>query len=323
MEMKIAVMAAGGLGSYYGALLARDGHAVTFIARGAHLNAIRANGLTIKSAHGDFAINPSTSLRVRATDNPTEVGVVDWIIFSVKTYDNERAAQAIKPMLGANTTVVTFQNGVDNHDQIGAVIGREHVIVAPTQIASNVTAPGIVEQKSPFRISFIGEVSRQGLTPRVQEFAAMLKRTGVEVTAVADGRPPLWHKLVFLASASGLATLARTEPYVLFQMPEARATLRAAMEEINAVATANGVTMDADIVERQYNFTLNWKPGVKPSMQLDLETGKRLEIDALSGAVVRLGAAKHVPTPVHQTIYVALKMEDERVKNGSKFKVQN
>jgi 2-dehydropantoate 2-reductase len=307
--MKIAVMAAGGLGSYYGALLARDGHGVTFITRGAHLKAIRENGLTIKSVHGDFTIKPA-----QATDNPAEVGAVDWIIFSVKTYDNARAAQAMKPLIGANTTVVTFQNGVDNHDQIGAVVGREHVIVAPTQIASNVTAPGVIEQKSPFRVSFVGEVYGQGLTLRVTQFAEILKRTGVDATAVADGRPPLWHKFVFLASASGLATLARTEPYVLFQTTEARALLRAAMEEIGAVAIANGVTMDADIVERQYNFTLNWKPGVKPSMQLDLEAGKRLEIDALSGAVVCLGAAKNVPTPVHQTIYVALKMEDERVK---------
>ena len=310
--MKVAVMAAGGLGSYYGALLAHDGHDVTFIARGAHLKAIRANSLTIKSAHGAFAIKPA-----QATDNPGEVGAVDWIIFSVKTYDNARAAQAMKPMVGAQTTVVTFQNGMDNHDQIGAVIGKEHVIVAPTQIVSNVTAPGVVEQKSPFRISFVGEVYGQGLTPRVTQFTDMLKRTGVDATAVADARPALWHKFVFIASASGLASLARTEPYILFQMPEARTTLRAAMEEINAVAKANGVTTDADIVERQYNFTLNLKPGSKPSMQLDLEAGKRLEIDAMSGAVVRLGAAQNVPTPVHQTIYVALKMEDEKVKRGA------
>lgn len=316
--MKIAVMAAGGLGGYYGALLARAGHQVTFIARGAHLQAIRQNGLIIKSVHGDFTLQPA-----RATDHPAEVGVVDWIIFSVKTYDNLTAAQAMRPMIGEHTTVVTFQNGVDNHEQIGAVVGREHVIVAPTQIVSNLVAPGVIEQKSPFRLSFIGEVYGQGLTPRVTQFVEMLQHTGVEATAVADARPALWHKFVFIASASGLATLARTEPYVLFQMPEARATLRAAMEEVRAVAHAHGIPLDADIVERQYNFTLNLKPGVKPSMQLDWEAGKRLEIDALSGAVVRWGVAKNVPTPVHQTIYVALKMEDERVKGSSKSQAQD
>ncbi len=307
-KMKIAVMAAGGLGSYLGALLARDGHDVTFIARGAHLNAMRAHSLTIKSVHGDFVIHPA-----HATDNPAQVGVVDWVIFSVKTYDNATAAQAMQPMIGAHTTVVTFQNGVDNHDQIGAVIGKEHVIVAPTQIVSNVVAPGVIEQKSPFRISFVGEVYGQGLTPRVTQFVEMLRRVGIEATAVADARPALWHKFVFIASTAGLATLARTEPYILFQMPEARATLRAAMEEVRAVAHAHGITLDADIVERQYNFTLNLKPGAKPSMQLDLEAGKRLEIDALSGAVVRLGAEKNVPTPVHQTIYVGLKAYTRQV----------
>jgi len=311
--MKIAVMAAGGLGSYYGSLLAKDGHDVTFIARGAQLRAIRENGLAIKSVHGDFVIQPA-----KATDNPAEVGPVDWILFTVKTYDTETAAQAMRPMVGANTAIITFQNGVDAPDQIGAMVGREHVLVAPTQIVSNILAPGVIEQKSPFRITTVGEVGGQGLTPRVEQIVAAFKRTGVDVSATADGRKPLWHKLVFIASASGLTTLARTALYDLFQLPEARATLRAAMQEVYAVGKAHGIAMDDDIVERQYQFTLNLKPGAKPSMQLDLEQGKRLEIDALSGAVIHLGAAKGVPTPVHQTIYVALKMEDERVKAKGK-----
>jgi 2-dehydropantoate 2-reductase len=307
--MKVAVMAAGGLGGYYGALLAKDGHDVTFIARGAHLKALREKGLIIKSIHGDLTIQPA-----KATDNPAEVGVVDWVLFSVKTYDTETAAHAMRPMIGAQTAVITFQNGVDAPDQIGAIIGKEHVLVAPTQIVSNIAAPGVIEQKSPFRTTTVGEVGGQGLTPRVAQIVAALKKTGIEATTAADGRIPLWHKFVFIASTSGLASLARTTPYDLFQLPEARATLRAAMEEVDAVGRAQGVAMDADIVERQYQFTLNLKPGVKPSMQLDVEQGKRLEIDALSGAVVRLGAATGIKTPVHQTIYVGLKMEDERRK---------
>ncbi len=311
--MKFAIMAAGGLGGYYGALLAKDGHDVTFIARGAHLKAIRENGLTIKSTHGDLTIKPA-----KATDHPAEVGAVDWILFGVKTYDTEAAAQAMRPMIGAQTAVVTFQNGVDAPDQIGAIVGREHVLVAPTQIVSNITAPGVIEQKSAFRMTTVGEVGGQGLTPRVEQLVAAFKRTGVDVSAAPDGRVPLWHKFVFIASTSGLASLARTAPYDLFQLSEARTTLRAAMQEVDAVGRAQGIAMDADIVERQYQFTLNLKPGAKPSMLLDVEQGKRLEIDALSGAVVRLGAAKNIPTPVHQTIYVALKMEDERRKAQSK-----
>ncbi len=305
--MKIAVMAAGGLGGYYGALLAKDGHDVTFIARGAHLKAIRENGLTIKSVHGDLVIKPA-----KATDHPAEVGAVDWILFGVKTYDTQAAARAMQPMIGVQTAVMTFQNGVDAPDQIGAIVGKEHVLVAPTQVVSNIAAPGVIEQKSPFRMTTVGEIGGQGLSSRVEQIVAAFKRVGIEVSAAPDGRIPLWHKFVFIASTAGLASLARTAPYDLFQLPEARATLRAAMQEVDAVGRAQGIAMDADIVERQYQFTLNLKPGNKPSMLLDVEQGKRLEIDALSGAVVRLGAAKGIATPVHQTIYVGLKMEDAR-----------
>jgi 2-dehydropantoate 2-reductase len=311
--MKIAVMAAGGLGGYYGALLARDGHDVTFIARGKHLTAIQENGLTIKSAHGDLSVKPA-----QATENPAEVGAVDWVLFGVKTYDKQAAARAMRPMIGRDTVVVTFQNGVDTADQIGMIVGGEHVLVAPTQIVSNIVAPGVIEQKSPFRTTTIGEIGGQGLTPRVEQIVAAFKRTGIEVSAAADGRVPLWHKFVFIASTSGLASLARTTPYDLFQLPEARVTLHAAMEEVDSAGRALGIGMDADIVERQYQFALSLKPGVKPSMQLDLEQNKRLEIDALSGAVVRIGAAKHLPVPVHQTIYAALKMEDERRKTHNR-----
>ncbi len=307
--MKVAVMAAGGLGSYYGGLLAKNGHDVTFIARGAHLQAIRQNGLTVKSVHGDFSIQPA-----KATDKPADLGPVDWVIFSVKTYDTQAAAQAIRPIVGPQTTVVTFQNGVENHEQIGAVLGMEHMIVAPTQIVSNIAEPGNISQKSPFRISFVGEVVGDKVTPRVEQFVAELRKGGVEATTVPNGLKPLWHKFLFIASIAGLASLARTEPRELFQLPEARCALHEAMEEVYTVGKALEVDMDSDIVERQYQFSLTMGPGVKPSMQLDVEQGKRLEIDALSGAVVRLGAAKSIATPVHQTIYVGLKMEDERIK---------
>lgn len=309
--MKVAVMAAGGLGSYFGALLSQNGHEVTFIARGAHLQAIRANGLVIKSVHGDMTVKPA-----KATDRPGEVGPVDWVLFSVKAYDTEAAAEAMRPMIGPQTAVVTFQNGVEAHEKIGAVIGKDHVLVAPTQIVSNIVAPGVIEQKSPFRNVTVGEVVKSGITPRVEQLVAELKKTSIDVSATPDGLKPLWHKFVFIASTAGLAALARTAPYELFQLPEARCALHEAMEEVYAVGRALDVQMDQDIVERQYQFTLKLGAGQKPSMQLDLEQGKRLEIDALSGAVVRLGAAKKVSTPVHQTIYVGLKMVDEAIRKA-------
>ncbi len=311
--MKIAVMAAGGLGSYYGAMLANIGHEVTFITRGAHLQAIRDNGLVIKSVHGDMTIRPA-----RATDNPADVGPVDWVLFSVKTYDTQSAAQQMRPMVGPRTNVVTFQNGVEAHEQIGAIVGMDRVLVAPTQVVSNVVAPGVVEQKSPFRNTTVGEVLKDGVTPRVQWLVDELRKTGVQVAAADNGLKPLWHKFLFIASTAGLASLARTAPYDLFQLPEARCALRDAMQEVYKVGLALDVPMDADIVERQYQFTLNVGAGQKPSMQLDVEQGKRLEIDALSGAVVRLGGAKGIATPVHQTIYVGLKMADEQVRQAAR-----
>lgn len=306
--MKIAVMAAGGLGSYYGALMAQQGHDVTFITRGAHLEAIRTNGLVVKSVHGDMTIRPA-----KATSRPEEVGPVDLILFAVKTYDTLTAAQAIRPMMGKDTVVATFQNGVEAHEQIGSVVGMEHVVVAPTQVVSNIVAPGVVEQKSPFRNTTVGEVTRKGVTPRVEEIAAEFAKTGANATAAPDGLKPLWHKFVFLASTAGLAALARSAPNDLFQLPDARCALHEAMEEVYTVGKALDVEMDPDIVERQYQFTLKLGPGQKPSMLIDLEQGKRLEIDALSGAVVRLGSSKQIATPVHQTIYAGLKLMDKHV----------
>ncbi len=306
--MKVAVMGAGGMGGYFGAVLARNGHHVTFIARGPHLAGMRNHGLTVRSVHGDFDITPAA-----ATDDPATIGPVDWILFAVKTYDTGEAAQAIRPMVGAGTAVVTFQNGVESHEQIGAAFGVENVLVAPAQIVSNVVAPGVIEQRSPFRIVTVGEAGG-GLTSRVEWLVSELRRSGIEASASEDILKPLWHKFVFISSLAGLAALGRTASYELLQLPEARATLRAAMDEVYEVGTALGVRMDDDIVERQYQFCLKIGPGQKPSMLLDLEQGKRIEIDALSGAVVRLAALKGVSTPVHRTIYACLKIVAERIQ---------
>ncbi len=304
--MRVAVMAAGGLGGYYGALLARVGNEVTFLTRGENLKAIRTHGLKIRSVHGDFEIAPAN-----ATDDPRTVGRVDWILFAVKTYDTQIAAREILPMLGDRTAIVTFQNGVESHEQIGSIAGKDRVLVAPTQIVSNVAAPGIVEQRSQFRIMTIGEAGG-GITARVERIVAEFKEAGIEATAAEDVLKPLWHKFIFIASIAGLSSLARSTPYDLLRMSEPRETLRSAMGEVYRVGMALGIRMDPDIVERQYQFCLKLAPGQKTSMQIDLEQAKRLEIDALSGAVVRLGQAKGVEVPVHKTIYAGLKIHDER-----------
>ncbi|MBI2837452.1 MAG: 2-dehydropantoate 2-reductase [Acidobacteria bacterium] len=299
--MKIAVMGSGGLGGYYGALLGKLGEEVTFIARGAHLAALRSGGMRIRSINGDFTIAP-----VRATDIPSEIGVVDMVLFAVKTYDTDEAARAIQPIVGPATTVLTFQNGVESHERIDDVVGQGRALPAPTQIASTVVEPGVISQESQFRNTVIGEV-RGGISRRVDEIVALLAKTGVSVTAAENGLTPVWHKLVFLSSIAGLTACARTPAHDLFLLPAARETLRLAMQEVYDVGRACGVPMDPDIVDRQHSFALGMKPGIRASMHVDLERGRRLEIDALSGAVVRLGSQHRVATPVHQTLYAALK----------------
>lgn len=304
--MRIAVMGSGGLGGYYGALLARLGEEVHFIARGAHLDALRSHGLTVKSVHGDFTVAPA-----HATADPAEIGVADLILFAVKTYDTEAAARALVPAVGPATIVLTFQNGVESHEHIDEAIGLGHTILAPTQIGSTLAAPGLIVQQSSFRNTTIGEVTA-GLTQRVERLVSLFAGTGITVVAAENGLKPLWHKFVFLASIAGVTTLARTGAYELFQRSEARDCLREAMDEVYRVGLAHGVPLDQDIVERQYQFAISMGQGIKASMHVDLERRRRLEIDALSGAVVRLGEARSVATPVHRTIYAALSSEDRR-----------
>jgi 2-dehydropantoate 2-reductase len=312
--MKVAVMAAGGLGGFLGAVLAKNANDVTFIARGAHLDAIRQNGLTVTSVKGDFSVKPA-----HATDDPSQVGVVDWVIFAVKTYATEPAADALKPMVGANTTIVTVQNGVESFDQLAALYGKERVIVAPIQIESTLTAPGVIAQTSQFITIVAGEMDAlQGITPRVEWFAEQFKRHGIDASASDKMPAPLWAKLLVLASWSGLTTLARTEASVLFKLPQAQVVLRAAMQEVFDVAQAHGVQLPPGIVEDRFQFVTRVQPGMTSSMHKDILKANRLEVDAINGAVVRLGAAKNIATPVHQTIFAALKMEDARAKAKTK-----
>ncbi len=312
--MQVAVMATGGIGGYYGGLLAKSGHEVAFVARGAHLRAIRAQGLHVKSIDDEFLIQPA-----RATDNSAEIGPVDLILFSVKTYDTDTAAQLCKPLLSTRTVIVTFQNGVEEVDRIGAIVGPEHAIAAPTQIETFIAAPGRIEQKSNFRVVTFSEKDVKSRS-QIAALAEVFRQNHFQVNVVTDLRRALWDKFIRLAPVAGLASLARTAPAELWQIDFAREVLEAAVREAVAVGCAEGVSLDESDVAGALNWALGLKPGLKPSMQKDVERGNRLEIDALSGAVVRLGKKHGVSTPVHETIYVGLKPIDEqnrRAKEGA------
>jgi 2-dehydropantoate 2-reductase len=282
---------------------------VAFIARGAQLEALRQKGLTVRSAAGDFHLGS-----VRATSEPADVGVVDWILFAVKAYDTASALTAVRPMVGESTVIITMQNGIGAPEELGRAFGIDRIVLAPTRIVSNVVAPGVVAQRSAFRTMIVGEVGGAVVTPRVDAIAAEFKKAGIDASTVPDGRVPLWDKFVFLSSTAGLTALARSEPHALFEHEEASELLMEALEEAYSVGRALGIALGEDTVERWHRFALSLKPGEKMSMHLDLERGNRLEIDALSGAVATLGRVHGVATPVHRTIHVALKGEDERAQ---------
>jgi 2-dehydropantoate 2-reductase len=299
--MKIAMMGAGGVGGYYGALLARAGQDVTFIARGAHLQAIREKGLQVKSVHGDFAVSPA-----QATDNPADVGALDLVIVAVKTYHTDEAAQAIKPMVGPETVVASFQNGVDAAERIGAVVGMEHLIGGATWLSAAIEAPGVIAQFSQFRRIALGEFNGR-TTPRLQAVADALNVAGATVEVSDNILKVLWTKFVFIASVSALGSLTRATFGEYRSVPEARTVLTETLNEVAAVARAKGVRLDADVVDKTLAFIDGSAPGIKPSMQRDVEAGRVSELESMLGVVVRLGAELGVPTPVMRFTYAMLK----------------
>ena len=299
--MKIAVMGTGGVGGYYGALLALKGHEVTFIARGPHLQAIREKGLAIRSVHGDFIVYPA-----RATDDPTEAGQVELILFATKTYHTDDGAQLVKPMVAETTTVVSFQNGVDAAERIGAVIGMDHLLGGVTWLSAAIEAPGIIGQYSQFRRIALGEFDRQ-TTARARTIHDVLGSTGATVELVPDITRILWTKFVFIASVSALGCLTRVSFGEYRHVPEARAVLTEAIEEVSAVAKARGIQLDADITEKTLAFIDSSDPGIKPSMQRDVESGRRSELESMIGIVVRLGKEAGIRTPVVELAYSVLK----------------
>jgi 2-dehydropantoate 2-reductase len=298
--MKIAVMGTGGVGGYYGALLARSGQDVTFIARGEHLRAIQKDGLRIKSVHGDFVVE-----KARAVEDPAEIGPVDLVLFTVKTYDLAAAAAAILPLLGPQTTILPLLNGIDAAEQIGGIAGAHRLIGGATWLSAAVEAPGIIGQYSPFRRVVAGELD--GLeTPRVRSIIEAFRAAGAEAELATDIRKILWTKFIFIAATSAIGVLTRVPIGDYRNVPETRAVVRTALEEVAAVGRAAGIALDPDVVERTIEFIDAAAPGIKPSLQRDVESGRRSELEALIGIVVRMSRNRGVPIPVLRLAYALL-----------------
>jgi 2-dehydropantoate 2-reductase len=307
--MKILIMGTGGVGGYYGGLLAQQGNEVTFIARGAHLYAIRHEGLTVKSVHGDFKVFP-----VNATDDPAKVEPVDLVLFSVKTYNTDESAEAIRPVLGPQTAVLSLQNGVDAGERIGRMIGGEHVIGGATWLSSAVEAPGVIKQISQFRRIVLGELG-SGRSERIQSIFEVLNQTGMTVEISENIQKVLWTKFVFISAVSSIGSLTRLPMGDYRSVPESRHLLSSIMQEVEALARAQGIALEADVVSRSLEFIDNSGPHIKPSMQLDVESGRRTELDSMVGVIGLKGRELGVPTPAADFVYGALLPVELKARN--------
>jgi 2-dehydropantoate 2-reductase len=309
IHMKILIVGTGGVGGYYGGLLAQQGNEVTFISRGAHLYAIRHAGLKVKSVHGDFTISPAD-----ATDDPANVGRVDLILFCVKTYNTDEAAEGIHLAVGPQTVVLSLQNGIEAAEGIGKVIGAEHVIGGATWLSSAVEAPGVIKQISQFRRIAFGELGG-GRSERIQSIYEVLNQTGITVEISDDIRKVLWTKLVFIAAVSSLGSLTRLPMGDYRSVPETRRLLASIMQEVESLARAQGVSLDGDVVQKWLEFIDSSAPHIKPSMQLDVEAGHRTELESMIGVVGRKGRELGVPTPVADFVYASLLPIELKARN--------
>lgn len=300
--MKIAIMGAGGVGGYFGARLAASGQDVWFIARGAHLQAMRERGLQVCSANGDVLVKPC-----QATAAPAEVGPADLVVIAVKLWATGEALRDAAPMVGPETAVVSFQNGVEAVDRISAAFGRERTLGGVANIAAVIEQPGVIRHTGTMAGLTFGELDGS-LSRRVQSLAAACEKAGITHKASDDIHKAIWEKYVFLVAASSMTSLTRLPLGPVREDPDTRALMAQIMSEVAAVGRAKGVALDADLVDRLL-ARLDGLPRVMVASMLgDLERGNRLELPWLAGGVVALGKETGVATPANQFIYAALKL---------------
>ena len=300
--MRIAAMAAGAVGGYFGGRLAAAGHDVSFVARGAQLDAIRKNGLKIESTFGNLHLD-----NVRATSDPKEIGPVDIVLFAVKLWDTETAAELARPLVGANTRVITLQNGVDSVERIAPILGKDHVVGGVAFIASVIASPGVISHTSQFAKMLCGRVDGKPDT-QLAGFVAAAKEAGVDITQVTDIERERWQKFVFLIALSGATGALRSPLGPILADPDTRAFFRSLMAEVVALAQAKGIGIDDSYIEDRMQFAEAAPKGMKASLLHDLERGNRIELDWLAGKVVALGRELGVPTPANDAVYAVLKL---------------
>ncbi|RPH58211.1 MAG: 2-dehydropantoate 2-reductase [Burkholderiales bacterium] len=299
--MRIAVVGAGGVGGGFGAALAKAGADVSFIARGAHLAAMKREGLKVVSPRGDTHLLPT-----RATDDPADIGPVDFVLFCVKLWDVESAGERIKPLIGPGTAVLPLQNGIDAHERLIPILGVRAVMCGVAQISASITAPGTITQVGTFMRMVFGELDGRR-SQRAEDFLALCQKAGFDAALSEQILTDLWMKFILLASNAGMMALARQPIGAPRDDPDMQPIFRAAYREAIDVGRARGVALPADALERIVELTRHFPPDMKASMALDLDRGNRLELPWLSGKVAELGRQLGVPTPTHGMMYAMLK----------------
>jgi 2-dehydropantoate 2-reductase len=301
--MRIAAMAAGAVGGYYGARMAAAGHEVFFIARGAHREAMERQGLRLESVHGDLHLP-----KPNVTDDPAKVGPVDVVLFAVKLWDTEKAAEQMRPLLGPNTRVITMQNGVDSYERIAPIIGVERAVPGVTYVVTVIGEPGLIKQESQFQSIICGTIDGRADAP-LKAFVDAAKAAKIDITLSDNIERDRWHKFIFLTATSGATAVTRSPMGPILADPDTRALFHNIMRETLKVGQAKGVKLADTYADERLAFADGHVPAsMKASMANDLDRGNRIELDWLAGQVARLGKELGVPTPVNDTIYAALKL---------------
>ena len=308
MALRIAVMGSGGVGGYFGARLAQGGADVTFVARGAHLAAMRANGLRIDSKTTPLHVKP-----VKVVESAADAGTVDVVMFCVKMADTASAAAQIKPLVDNGATVFTFQNGVESADQVGAVVGAKNVVAGTAQIAAVISEPGVIRHTGTMARMVFGEPDGKP-SPRTEAFLAACKACGFDCVLSDDITRAVWMKFAMLAPFSAMTTLTRGPIGPVRTSPQARRLLEAAIAEVVAVGAKLGKHLTAEDAGRTLKLIDGMPAEMMASMTHDLLAGKPLEVNGLSGAVARLGEANGVPVPTNRFIADALSVHAEGKK---------
>ena len=305
--MKIAVVGAGGVGGYFGGLLANAGYQVSFISRGEHLHALKERGLQIKSPHGDFRVSNTIS-----TDDPKEVGQVDYVIIAVKNYHLGDVARQLSPLIGPATTVVPLLNGVEAHEVLAKEIGRDRVVGGLCTIISMIESPGVIRQSSQIRKIVIGELDLS-TTERVERIVQTWADVGVQASQSTNIFSEIWTKFTFIASFGGVTSLSRANAGEINKFEGTRKIFIEAMREVENVAVANGVNLEVSAVESGVKVAQSLEPTSTSSMQRDVAEGRPFELEAFSGKIVRLGNELSIETPIHRAIYWLLLPALQRV----------